>query len=90
MRKIKWPEKVNNEAVFGHMYKREVETSKQYPAQRSQLDRTYSKNKLSFYDAIEGQVTEVKRVVRRTLLLDDLRNRRRFWELKEETEDKKR
>ena len=41
------------------------------------------------HDAIEGQMTEVKGVRRRTQLLDDLRNRRRYWELKEEAEDKK-
>ena len=36
-------------------------------------------------------MTEVKSVGRRrTQLLDDLRNRRRYWELKEETEDRKR
>jgi hypothetical protein len=29
----------------------------------------------------------VKGVGRRTQLLDDLRNRRRYWELKEEAED---
>jgi hypothetical protein len=35
-------------------------------------------------------LTEVKGVGRRrTQLLDDLRNRRRYWELKEEAEDKK-
>ena len=40
---------------------------------------------------IEGQMTEVKGVGRRrTQLLDDLRNRRRYWELKEEAEDLKR
>jgi len=33
---------------------------------------------------------EVKGVGRRTQLLDDLRNRRRYWELKEEAEDRKR
>ena len=34
------------------------------------------------HDAIEGQMTEVKGVWRRrTQLLDDLRNRRRYWEL---------
>jgi len=35
---------------------------------------------------IVGQMTEVKGVGRRrrTQLLDDLRNRRRYWELKEE------
>ena len=43
------------------------------------------------YDAIEEQMTEVKGIGRRrTQLLDDLRNRRRYWELKEEAEDRKR
>ena len=42
-------------------------------------------------DAIEGQMTEVKEVRRRrTQLLDDLRNRRRYWELKEEAKDRNR
>ena len=31
--------------------------------------------------AIEGQMTEMKGLGRRTQLLDDLRNRRRYWEL---------
>ena len=36
-------------------------------------------------------MTEVKEVVRRrTQLLGDLRNRRRYWELTEETEDRNR
>ena len=37
-------------------------------------------------------MTEVKGVGtrRRTQLLDDLRNRRRYWELKEEAEDRNR
>ena len=41
------------------------------------------------HDTIAGQMTEVKglRRRRRTQLLDDLRNRRRYWELKDETED---
>ena len=38
-------------------------------------------------DAIEGQMTEVKEVGRRTHFLNDLRIRRRYWELKEEAED---
>ena len=42
------------------------------------------------HDAIEGQMMEVKGVGgRRTQLLDDLR-KRRYWELKEEAEDRKR
>ena len=43
------------------------------------------------HDGMERQMTEVKGVgKRRTQLLDDLINRRRYWELKEEAEDKKR
>ena len=39
--------------------------------------------------AVEGQMTEVKEVgTRRTQLLDDLIYRRRYWELKEEAEDR--
>ena len=39
-------------------------------------------------DVIERQMTKMKGVERRkTQLLDDLRNRRRYWELKEEAED---
>jgi hypothetical protein len=35
-------------------------------------------------------MTEVKRVGRRTQFIDDLRNKRRYWELKEEAEDRNR
>jgi hypothetical protein len=45
--------------------------------------RTLLNNNL--YDAIEGQMTEVKGVGRKTQL-DDLRNRK-YWELKKEAED---
>ena len=41
------------------------------------------------HDAIEGQMTEVKGV-ERTQLLDDLRNKRTYKELKEEAEDRNR
>ena len=43
------------------------------------------------HDAIEEQMPEKKGEGRRkTQLLGDLRNRRRYWELKEEAEDRKR
>ena len=42
-------------------------------------------------DANEGRMTEVKGIGRRiTQLLDDLRNRRRFWKLNEEGKGRKR
>ena len=40
------------------------------------------------HDIIEGQRMEMKEVGRkRTQLFDDLRNRRRYWEVKQEAED---
>ena len=55
------------------------------------MDWSYCERKLPFYDVIEGQMTKVKGVGRRRIqLLDDLRNRRRYLELKEEAEDRKR
>ena len=43
------------------------------------------------HDAIEGQMTDGKVVGRRrTQFLEDLRYRGRYWELKEEAEDRKR
>jgi hypothetical protein len=42
------------------------------------------------HDAIEGEMTIVKGVGRRTQVLDGLRNRRRYWEQKEKAEDRKR
>ena len=42
-----------------------------------------------FNDAIEGQVEEVKGVGR-AKLIDYLRSRRRYWEIKEEAKDRKR
>ena len=41
------------------------------------------------HDVIEGRMTEVKGIGRRRTDPDDLRNRRRYWEQKEEAEDKK-
>ena len=39
--------------------------------------------------ATEGKIMEVKRVGRGTKLLDDLRNRRKYWELKGEAEGRR-
>jgi hypothetical protein len=41
-------------------------------------------------NSFEGQNTDMRGARRRrTQLLDDLRNRKSYWELKEEAEDKK-
>ena len=46
------------------------------------------RRKYLLHDATEGQMTEMKEVGRRrrTQLLEHLRSRRRYWELKEEAE----
>ena len=79
MEKVKWPEKVTNEEVLGRM------------GEKANCIGHILRRNCLLHDAMEGQVAEVKGVGRRrTQLLDDLRNRRRYWELKEEAEDRKR
>ena len=53
--------------------------------------RNYSGYLGKIHDTIRGQVTEMKGVGRRiTQFLDDLRKIRSYWELKEESEYRKR
>ena len=76
--KIKWSEKVTN-----------VQVLKRLRRKPNWIGHILIRNCL-LHDAIEGQMTEVKGVGRRgTQLLDDLRKRRRYLELKEEAEDPK-
>ena len=88
MEKIKWPKKVTNEQVLDHIGK-ETLLNNILRREANWIGHILRRNCL-LHDAIEGQMTEVKGVGRRiTQLLDDLRNRRRYWELKEESEDPK-
>ena len=60
--------------------KEEAEYRKRWRRKRTLLNNILHRKAI-------GQMTEVKGVGRRrTQLLDDLRNRRRYWELKEEAE----
>ena len=88
--KIKWPEKLANEVLEGIGEKRTL-LNNILCRKVNWIGHILRRNCL-LHDAIEGQVTEVKGVGRRTTiqLLDDLRNRRRYWELKEEVEDRNR
>ena len=90
MKKIKWPEKVTNEQVLGRIRENRTLLNHILCRKANFIGHILRRNCL-LHDTIEGQRTEVKGVGRgRTLLLDDLRNRRRYWELKEEAEDRKR
>ena len=86
MEKIKWPEKVTNEQVLEHIGEKRILINNILPRKVNWIGHILRRNCL-FNDAIEGQMTEG--VGRRTQLLDDLRNRIRYWELKEEAEDRR-
>ena len=85
MKKLKWSEKTTIEEVL-----------KRVGQKRTVLNNTrwfglILRQNCLCHDAIEGQITEVKGAGRRrTQFLDDLRNRRRYWEVKEEAEERKR
>ena len=90
MEKIKWSEKVINEQVLDRIGEKRTVINNILLRKANWIGHILRRNCL-LHDAIEGQMTEVKGVGRRrTQLLDDLRNRRRYFELKEEAEDRKR
>ena len=76
--KIKWSEKVTNEQVLERILRRKD----------NWIGQTLRIN-CPFHDANEGQMTEVKGIGKITQLLDVWR-KRRYWELKEEPEDRSR
>ena len=86
MQKIKWSKKVTNEQVLDHIGEKRTLLNNIL----RRIDHILRINCL-LYDAVEVQMTEMKGLGRRrTQQLGDLRNRRRYWELKEEVEDRKR
>jgi hypothetical protein len=84
-------EKVTNEQVIERIGEKRILLNNMLLRKANLIGHILRRNCL-LRDAIEGQMTEVKGVGRRrrrTQLLDDLRNRR-YCELKEEAEDRKR
>ena len=81
MEKIKLSEKVTNEQVLDPTGEKRTLLNNILRRKANWIGHILRSNCL--HDAIEGQMTEVKGVRRRrTQLLDDLRNRRRYWELR--------
>jgi hypothetical protein len=74
MEKIKWPVKVTNEQVFERIGEKRTLINNNLRRKSNWIDHVLRRNCL-LHDAIEGQRTEVKGV-RRTQLLDDLRNKK--------------
>ena len=89
MEKIQWSEKVTNEDILERIREKRTDVNNILSRKGNRIG--YILRNCLLHDAIEGQMREVTRVGRRrTQLLDDLRNRRRYWELKEEAENRKR
>ena len=87
MEKIKWSKKVTNEQLE-HKGERRTLLNNTLRRKANQIGHIL-RRKCLLYDII-GKMKEVKGVGRRIIqLLDDLRNRRRHWELKEDAEDRK-
>ena len=90
---IKWSEKVTNEQVLDRIGEKRILLNNILRRKVNWIGHILRRNCLRL-DTIEGHMTEGKGVRRRrssrTQLLDELRNRRRYWELKEEAEDRKR
>ena len=90
MEKIKRPEKGTNEEVLERIGEKKALINNTL-CRKANWNGHILRRNCFLHDAIEEQMTEVKGVGRRrTQLLDDLRNRRRCWEIKEEAEDRKR
>ena len=88
MEKIKWSEKVTNEQALQHIEEKRTVLYNILRRKGNWIGHILRRNCL-LHDANEGQMTEVKGVGRRTQLLDDLRNRK-YWELEDEAENRKR
>ena len=90
MEKIKSSDNVTNEQVIGRIGEKRAFLNNILRRTANWIGHILRRNCL-LYDAIEGQMTEVKGMGRRrSQVLDDLRSGRRYWELKEEAEDRKR
>ena len=88
MKKIKRPEKVTNEEVLLTCRREETLLNNTLSRKVNWSEHILRINFLLHY-AIEAHMREVKGR-RRQQILDDLINRRRYWELKEESIDRKR
>ena len=86
MEKIKWSKKVTNEQVFERIGEKRTLLNNVLGSKVNWIGHIVRINCL-LHEAIEEQMTEVKGVGRRkTQLHNVLRNRRKYWELREEKE----
>ena len=85
MEKIKWSEKLIIEEILEHIGEKRTLLNIILCRKINWIGQILRRDCL-LHDVLKD-MTEVKGVGKRTHLLDDLRNRKRYWELKEEAED---
>jgi hypothetical protein len=84
MERRKWSKKVTNEQVLERRAEKRTLLNNILHRKANWIGHILGRNCLLREGGIEGQMTEVKEVGRRrTQLLDDLRNKRRYRELKD-------
>jgi hypothetical protein len=90
MEKIKWTENGTNREVIECLEEKRTLLNNILRTKANWISHILRRN--CFLDvAIDGQRTEIKGAGRRrTQLLSDFKNRRRYWELMKEAEDRKR
>ena len=90
LRNVVLEEKVTNEQVLDRIGEKRTLLNNILRRNANWIGHILRKNCL-LCDVIEREMTEVKGVgIKRTQILDDLGNRRRYSELKEKAEDRKR
>ena len=90
MENITFSEKLINEEVLEYVGEKRTLPNNILCRKANWIHYNLRRNYL-LHDTNEVQMMEVREVGRRrTHLLNDLRNRRRYWELMEEAEDQKR
>ena len=89
IQEIKWSEKITNEGVLESIGEIRTLLNNVVRRRANWFGHILRRNCL-LHDAIDGQMTEAKGVGRRRQIIDDLWNRGRQWELKEEADDWKR
>ena len=88
MENMKWSEIVTDEQVLKRIGEKRTLLNNILSRKANSIGHNLRSNCL-LREVIKGQMQQMKGIWRRTRLLDYLRNRRRYWELKEKADDQK-
>jgi hypothetical protein len=88
MEKIKWTEKITNEEVLSRVDEKRTILDTIFQRKKNWIGHILRRNCL-LHDVIEGKLEGRRGPGRKRIqILDELKERRKYWELKEEAEDR--